>query len=170
MFDTMTSTKIVAALCGALLFFLIGNWAAESIYHVESKNPGVIELVALQETDESEVEETPQVDMGEMLTSADVTKGKRVFTKCQACHKLEDGQNTVGPHLYQIIDREVGIVDGYKYSSAMADFEGTWTIEEISQYLINPKQYLPGTKMVFAGLRKDTDRANLIAYLIDAAK
>ncbi len=170
MFDTMTSTKIVAALCGALLFFLLGKWVAESIYHVESKNPGVVELAALEEVEESVEDEASPVDIKELLASADVTKGQRVFTKCQACHKLEDGQNTVGPHLFNIIDRPIGDVSDYKYSSAMADFEGSWTVDELSQYLINPKKYLPGTKMVFAGLKKDMDRANLIAYLIEATQ
>lgn len=170
MIDTMTSTKIVAALCIALLFFLFGKWAAEAIYHVESKSPGVIELVALEEAEDTEVEEAPPVDIGVLLASADTTKGKRVFVKCQACHKLEDGQNNVGPHLFNIINRPAGSVSDFKYSSSMADFEGTWTIEELNQYLINPKKYLPGTNMVFAGLRKDTDRVNLIAYLIEATK
>ena len=170
MIDTMTSTKIVAALCGALLFFLIGKWAAESIYHVESKNPGVIELAALEEVEETTEEEAPKVDMVVLLATADAVKGKRVFTKCQACHKVEDGQNSVGPHLYEIIDRPVGAVGDFKYSSSMAELEGTWSIDELSQFLINPKKYIPGTKMVFAGLKKDTDRANLLAYLIDATQ
>ncbi len=169
MLDTMTSTKIVAALCGAMLFFLFGLWAAESIYHVESHNPGVVELVALEEVEDTEVEAEP-VDITELLASADVTKGQRVFTKCQACHKLEDGQNSVGPHLFQIIDRPVGAVSDFKYSSSMAEFEGNWTVQQLSDFLVNPKKYVPGTKMVFAGLKKDNDRANLIAYLIESSQ
>ncbi len=164
MFDTMTSTKIVGALCMALLVFLFSKWAAEEIYHVESKNPGVVELIAMQAAEEV-AEDAPEVDFSELLAMADPAKGERVFNKCKACHKLAEGENNVGPHLFQIVGRTVGAVSEFGYSSPMANLEGIWTTDELNAFLKNPKKYLPGTKMSFAGLKKDQDRADVITYM-----
>lgn len=166
--DTMELTKIVGGLCGALLILLLGKWAAETIYHVggghgdDHAQAYSIEVVE-DSADDEPAEEGPSIT--ELLASADVAKGESVFKKCAACHKLEDGANGVGPHLFGIIDRAIGGIDGYGYSSAMADFGGNWDAETINAFLAAPKKYVSGTKMSFNGLKKDTDRANLIAYL-----
>lgn len=103
------------------------------------------------------------------LAEGDVTKGEKVFRKCKACHTVgEKAKNGVGPHLNGIVDRPVASVEGFNYSEAMKGLgeEGAiWTAEELSAYLIKPKDYLKGTAMVFVGLKKEADRDNLIAYL-----
>lgn len=162
--DTMTSTKVVAGLCGAFLIFLLGKWAAEGIYHVggHGEQAYVIDTGASSEEGGSD---EPAVDFGQLMAEADPGKGANVFKKCQACHKVEAGANATGPTLHGVVGRAIGSVSGFGYSDAMANHGGTWTPEELSHFLENPRDFVPGTAMSFAGLKKDTDRANVIAYL-----
>lgn len=95
----------------------------------------------------------------------DPEKGKKVFRKCKACHKMEEGKNGVGPSLYNIVGREAGSIEGFKYSSAMAESGLTWDVETMTTFLKKPKDLVPGTKMAFAGLKKDKQIADVIAYL-----
>ena len=95
----------------------------------------------------------------------DAAKGKRVFTKCMSCHAVKEGQNRVGPSLYGVVGREAGTVEGFKYSDANANSGIVWTEEILFEYLEDPRGYLPGTKMIFNGLPKEQDRADVIAYL-----
>ncbi|PHR91133.1 MAG: cytochrome c family protein [Robiginitomaculum sp.] len=93
-------------------------------------------------------------------------KGKRIFARCRACHTLpEGGKNRVGPNLWNIIGRTAGSAEGYAYSKAMKTSEVVWSEEALSAYLEKPSAYMPKNKMAFAGLRKQADRDNLIAYL-----
>lgn len=166
MLDTMTFTKVMGALCGALLILLLGKWAAEELYHVGGGHGGdhaqgyVIDTGA-----EEEVAEEETVDFATLLASADAEKGAKVFGKCRACHKLEDGANSTGPHLFNLVGRDVGSVDGFGYSGSLVAVADVWSAENLDGFLENPKSYAPGTKMSFSGLKKETDRANLIAYL-----
>ncbi len=170
MFDTMTLTKIVAAFCGALLVFLFALWLAEGLYHVGGDSHGGHNEAAYVIEDDTEiVEETiEEVDFEIILASANPEKGQKVFSKCKACHKLADGANGTGPHLYNVVDRDIGSIDGFGYSGVLAGLEGGWSTAALDGFLKNPKKYAPGTKMGFAGLKKETDRANLIAYLASA--
>lgn len=123
---------------------------------------------AASEAKEAVVAAAPaKVDIKAMLASADVAKGKRVFNKCKACHTVtKGGKNTIGPNLWDIVNRAPGAADGFKYSNVMAGMSGKpWNYENLNDFLHKPKQYAKGTKMSFAGLRKDSDRANVIAYL-----
>jgi len=97
----------------------------------------------------------------------DPAKGEKVFRRCQACHKVEDGKNGVGPHLYNVVGREVGAVEGYKYSSSMMEWgEGkVWDEANLRDYLADPRGVVKGTKMAFGGLKKDQQIADVIAYL-----
>lgn len=101
------------------------------------------------------------------VQAADAAKGEKVFRKCKACHKVEAGKNGVGPTLAGIVGRPVASVDGYKYSSAMTEFGAgkTWSADELNAYLENPRKHVKGTKMAFAGLKKEDQRADVIAYL-----
>ena len=169
MFDTMTVTKAGGALCGAFLIFLLGKWAAETLYHTGPVAHGDEEIAQAYVIDTGEAEggeETAEEgpDFATVLASADAGAGEKVFSKCKACHKL-DGTNGTGPHLDGVVNRAVGGVAGFGYSDGMAGHGGSWDPETLSAFLENPKGEVPGTKMSFAGLKKVEDRANLIAYL-----
>jgi len=99
------------------------------------------------------------------LAAGDPASGEKVFKKCAVCHSLEEGTNKVGPSLHGIFGRTAGHVDGFKYSKVMAESGIVWDESTIDAYLADPKGYLPKNRMAFAGLKKETDRADLIAYL-----
>ncbi len=107
---------------------------------------------------------------GAALAEGDAAAGEKVFKKCKACHQVGDGaKSRVGPLLNGIVGNEIASVDGFKYSKAFLakKEEGlVWTDEVLDAYLTKPKKYIKGTKMSFAGLKKEGDRANVIAYLM----
>ncbi|RMD64786.1 MAG: cytochrome c family protein [Alphaproteobacteria bacterium] len=102
--------------------------------------------------------------------SGDAARGKKIFNKCKACHSLKAGKNKIGPSLAGVVGRKAGSVEGYKYSKAMKNSGLVWDEETLEKFLTKPKKVVPGTKMGFAGLRKEKDREDLIAYLKEAAK
>lgn len=159
MFDTMTMTKVIGAFCGALLIFMLGNWAGMALYTTggghgdEHAASYVIEV----ESDDDAPAEEEGPTFEELLASADVGKGAKVFGKCKACHKL-DGSNGTGPHLDGVVGRDIGSVADFSYSGVLSEMEGNWTPEHLSAFLENPKGYAPGTKMSFAGLKDMEDR------------
>ena len=170
MFDTMTITKVLGAVCGSLLVLLLGKWAAEELYHtapVAHDGEEVVQAYVIdtgaEEATEGAVEEGPP--FAEVLAVADVGAGEKVFAKCKACHKV-DGTDGVGPHLNGVVDRAKASVGGFGYSEALVAMAAdAWTTDNLNGFLTNPKNYAPGTKMSFAGLGKVEDRANVIAYL-----
>ena len=168
MFDTMTFTKVLGGFCGALLIFLLAKFGAELLYHTGPKGHGDDHaqgyVIEIEDADEAEDEEEGS-DLATLIAEADLGKGEKVFGKCKACHKLEDGANGTGPHLFNTLNRDKGSIDGFSYSSAMAEMPGNWGYEELDAFLLNPKGYVKGTKMSFSGLKKAEERANLIAYL-----
>ena len=100
------------------------------------------------------------------MSMGDVASGEKIFKKCAACHSIvKGGKNKIGPALYNVVGRKVGAVSDYKYSKALAGYEKSWTFEELNGYLIKPAKWIKGTKMAFAGLRKEKDRASVIKYL-----
>lgn len=173
---TMTLTKITAAICTALLIFFLGKWIAGQIYGDAGGHGDEHEQAYVVETEDgdhsaadSTAEETPAEDssaeLAAMIANADLERGAKVFRKCASCHKLEEGGRGTGPHLYGIVGRDVGAVEGFNYSGKMVAVADVWTIENLDAFLTKPKQFAPGTKMSFNGLNKPEDRANLIAYL-----
>jgi cytochrome c len=162
MFDTMTLTKLVGSLCGAFLILLFGKWAADTLYHVggHGEQAYVIEVEDADDGGEPEVE----IPFEEVFASADAGAGEKLWRQCQACHKL-DGSNGTGPYLNGIVGKDKGSSDGYGYSEVLASMEGDWTPENLSGFIANPKEYAPGTKMSYSGMKDVEDRANLIAYL-----
>lgn len=169
MFDTMTLTKSAAAVCGALLFYLLGAWAADELYHIGPKGHygDHAQAYSIDTGEDDAVEEVEEEapEFSEVLASADPSSGERVFGKCRACHKLEDGANGTGPHLYGVVGREIAAADGFNYSNALADKDMAWTPDNLNAFLENPKGWAQGTTMSFNGLRTIEERADLVAYL-----
>lgn len=176
--DTMTATKIVGGVCGSLLIFLLLKWGAEVIYtdggHGETEAAYVIEVEEAAPTEVASSDETSEgaeaaaaaePTFAELLASADVAAGEKVFKKCKACHKTEDGANATGPHLFAVVDRAKANVEGFRYSDVLLGLGGAWSADDLNAFLKRPKDYAPGTKMSFAGIKGEDDRANLIAYL-----
>lgn len=100
----------------------------------------------------------------------DLEAGKRLFNQCRTCHMLEPGKNAAGPSLAGVYGRTSGTLPGYGFSPAMREKAVVWTDETLAAYVRDPRGYIPRNKMVFAGLKKDADIANLLAYLKDATK
>jgi cytochrome c len=98
-------------------------------------------------------------------SAGDAANGEEVFKKCKACHTLEAGKNKIGPSLAGIVGAKAGSVEGYKYSKAMAGSDVVWDEANLDAYLTKPKDFMKGTKMAFAGLKKEEDRADVIEYL-----
>ena len=167
--DSFEINKIVAAvLMVALLVIGIGK-LSDVIFHVEKpEKPGyavdVEEATTVSTSTKASVEE--KVDIAALMAMGDVTIGEKVFKKCAACHSIvKGGKNNIGPALYNVVGRKTGVVSDYKYSKALASYDKEWTFEELNGYLIKPAKWVKGTKMAFAGLRKEKERASVIKYL-----
>ena len=161
--------KIEAAVLKvALLVIGIGK-LSNVIFHVEKpKTPGyaveVEQTTTVSSSSKTTVEE--KIDIAALMAMGDIALGEKVFKKCAACHSIvKGGKNNIGPALYNVVGRKTGAVSDYKYSKALASFDKEWTFEELNGYLIKPAKWIKGTKMAFAGLRKEKDRASVIKYL-----
>jgi cytochrome c len=171
--DALFINKISAAVLTAGLLAMVSGILAESLYHVEL--PDGVEgqaFVIAEPTTGTEVaaaaepaEPAGPGDILPMLASADIADGEKVAKKCVACHNFEEGAGSkVGPDLYDVVMRKKASVD-FSYSAAFQALDGEWDYDALNHFLYAPTDYAPGTKMSFRGVRKDEDRANLIAYL-----
>ena len=168
--DSFELNKIIAAiLMVALLIIGIGK-LSDVIFHVEKpKTPGYsveIEQATVVSSQTNLQPTADKVDIAALIAMGDIASGEKVFKKCAACHSIvKGGKNNIGPALYNVVGRDVGAVDDYKYSKALAAYGKAWTFEELNGYLLKPAKWIKGTKMAFAGLRKEKDRASVILYL-----
>ena len=167
--DSFELNKIIAAvLMVALLIIGIGK-VSKIIFHVEKpKTPGYV--VEIEETTKASTVSTEitekKVDIAALMALGDVTSGEKIFKKCAACHSIvKGGKNNIGPALYNVVGRQSGAVEDYKYSKALVAHGKVWSFEELNGYLLKPAKWIKGTKMAFAGLRKEKDRASVILYL-----
>ena len=153
----------------ALLVIGIGK-LSDVIFHVEKPEvPGyaveVDQAVTVSAQSNSESNEE-KIDIAALMAMGDLATGEKVFKICAACHSIvKGGKNNIGPALYNVVGRQVGAVNDYKYSKALSQHGKEWTFEELNGYLLKPAKWIKGTKMAFAGLRKEKDRASVILYL-----
>ena len=167
--DSFELNKIIAAiLMVALLIIGLGK-IADGVFHVNKpKNPGYQVVVEAQLTSAASqiTEMVEKIDITAVMVLGDIASGEKIFKKCAACHSInKGGKNKIGPALYNVVGRAVGGVDDYKYSKTLASYGKEWTFEELNGFLTKPSSYLKGTKMSYAGLRKEKDRASVIKYL-----
>ena len=172
--DSFELNKIIAAiLMVALLIIGIGKLSNVIFYVEKPETPSYsIEVeqttVASSQTSSQTSSQATEdkIDIAALIAMGDIATGEKVFKKCAACHSIvKGGKNNIGPALYNVVGRDVGAVDDYKYSKALAAYGKAWTFEELNGYLLKPAKWIKGTKMAFAGLRKEKDRASVILYL-----
>ena len=163
--------KILASIILAVLIVtLIGHFGdlVINIDHDEKKETAYKIEVPEDSAGIGVVEKKEEViePVSMLLANASLDNGEKLFKKCATCHNYEKGSaNKVGPHLWNIINRPKGNVEGYAYSKALAEYGGEWGYEELAEFLYKPKKYIKGTKMNFAGLKKVKDRADLVYFL-----
>ena len=169
--DSFELNKIIGAvLLTALIIIGIGKFT-DILFHVEKPKESAykvegLEVASTTASGQEAAKVVEAVDIKALLAMGDLVHGEKVFKKCSACHMIAaGGKNMIGPNLWSVIGRQAGVVSDYKYSKAMVAYGKEWTFEEMNSYLIKPQAYVKGTKMAFAGLRKEKDRASVILYM-----
>ena len=167
--DSFELNKIIAAILMVVLLVIGLGKITDVAFHVKKpENPGYkIEVESQLVSGTSQATEmVEKIDIAAVMELGDFASGEKIFKKCAACHSInKGGKNKIGPALYNVVGRAVGGVNDYKYSKALASYGKDWTFEELNGFLIKPSSYLKGTKMSYAGLRKEKDRASVIKYL-----
>ena len=168
--DSFELNKIIGAiLLTALIVIGLGKFT-DLLFHVDKPEQSAYKIEGLETVISSsadQIEKIEQkVDINQLLAMGNIAHGEKVFKKCSACHMVaSDGKNMIGPNLWSVFGRTAGSVSDYKYSKAMVAYGKEWTFEEMNSYLIKPQAYVKGTKMAFAGLRKEKDRASVILFM-----
>ena len=170
--DSFEFNKIAGAILGTALVVFGLKELAGAIYHADApEKPGMIIEVANAATEsgqgETEAEGAPKVSISTLMASANPDNGPDAMKSCKACHNwTKDGANKAGPNLWDVVGRGIGAADGFKYSAAFKEKSSeTWSYEALNEFLAKPKDYIPGTKLGFAGIKNDEMRADVIAYL-----
>ena len=165
--DSFELNKILGAILGTCILVLVTSFAAHAIFApVMPAKPG-FEIAVKEEAHGGAKEAAaPSEPIEKLLQTASVEKGAAAAKKCAACHTFEKGgPNRVGPNLFGIVERARASEAGFNYSAAMKGKGGKWTYDDLNKFIANPKGFVPGTAMGFAGIPKDSERADVINYL-----
>ena len=164
--DSFEINKIIAAvLVVFLVVFGIGK-ISDIVFHVEKPNTSAYKVEVSTASSNQDSNTSENEDIAALLAMGDLDHGKKVWKKCSACHSIKKGgKNKIGPALYSVLGRNVAALDNYKYSKAFIAYGKSWTFEEMSGFLKKPQSYIKGTKMAFAGLKKEKDRASVILFM-----
>tara|TARA_B100001093_G_scaffold143901_1_gene136494 strand:- start:48 stop:590 length:543 start_codon:yes stop_codon:yes gene_type:complete len=168
--DSFEINKIIAAvLLVALLFIGIGKLSNVIFYVEKPEKPGYEVEVAQSSSSlvkTAEVTGEKKIDIAALMSLGDISSGEKIFKKCAACHSInKGGAHKIGPALYNVVGRKIGKEAEYKYSKALLTYNKEWNFEELNGFLLKPSKWIKGTKMAYAGLRKEEDRASIIKYL-----
>ena len=158
--------KIIVSIVLAIILVLGINKIADEIFYIEKPEKSAYQVESVTITASVSTTEISPGDIMALFTSTSATEGAKVFKKCAACHSIaQGGGNKIGPALWGVLGRQAGSISDYKYSKAMAAYEKVWSFEEMNSFLTKPKDWIKGTKMSFAGLKKAKDRAAVLLYM-----
>ena len=166
--DSFELNKILGAILGTCLILLVTSFTASAIFAPNKPAKPGFEIAVKEEAagGEKAAAAAPPEPIEKLLQTASVQKGEASAKKCAACHDFtKGGPNKVGPNLFGIVGDKKGEGRGFNFSAAMKGKGGTWTIDDLNKFIDNPKGFVPGTAMGFAGIQKDSERADVIAYL-----
>ena len=159
--------KIIASILLVVLLVFSVNKLGDIVFKVEKPKVAAYKVEGVAATTATTSSNTAEaVDISVLLALGSVEKGKKIFKKCAACHSINaGGGNKIGPNLWNVMFRPVGIITDYKYSKALSSYGKEWTWQEMNGFLIKPAKWIKGNKMGFAGLKNDEDRASILLYL-----
>jgi cytochrome c len=166
--DSFELNKILGAVLGTCILLLVTSFAAGAIFAPNKPAKPGFEIAVKEEAagGEKAAAAASAEPIEKLLQTADVKKGEAAAKKCAACHTFAKGEpNKVGPNLYGVVGDHKGEGRGFNFSAAMKAKGGTWTIDDLDKFIDNPKGFVPGTAMGFAGIQKGSERADVIAYL-----
>jgi cytochrome c len=158
--------KIAGAVLTAALSFMVIGFIGDALVHPKAHKASSVTVTASKAPAAEPEKAAPLPPIAPLLASADAAAGKKIANKCKACHDLTSAaKKKVGPPLWNIVDANKGGGSDFSYSKPLAAMGGKWTYEDLNKFMANPKGFIKGTKMVFAGVKTPAERANLIAFL-----